>query len=60
MGKGLIVGDDFIERKVGDEIFRFCSDECAKKYMKEKEEQNFFIISKLSYQEQSAIVLNPE
>ena len=35
-GKPLL--DDFIERKVGDEIYRFCSEECANKYMEEKEE----------------------
>ena len=35
---GKPLGDNVIERKVGDEIFRFCSDECAESYMKEKEE----------------------
>jgi len=33
---GKILDDDFIEKKVGDELCRFCSDECADKY-KEKE-----------------------
>lgn len=34
---GKPVMDNFVERKVGDEIFRFCSDECAESYMEEKE-----------------------
>ena len=34
---GKILQDDFIERRVDDEIYRFCSDECSHKYMKEKE-----------------------
>ena len=34
-GKPLM--DDFVERKVEGEIFRFCSDECSEEYMKEKE-----------------------
>jgi len=29
---GKILTDDFIEKKVDDEICRFCSDECADKY----------------------------
>ncbi len=33
---GKILMDDFIERKVDDEIYRFCSDECADKYLEEK------------------------
>jgi len=35
---GKILSDDFIEKKVGKEIYRFCSDECAEKYAKGKEE----------------------
>ncbi len=34
---GKILGDDFIEKKIGDEICRFCCDECADKYTEEKE-----------------------
>ena len=34
---GKILMDNFIERKVDDETYRFCSDECADKYMEEKE-----------------------
>jgi len=33
---GKILMDDFIEKRFGEEIFRFCSDECAEKY-EEKE-----------------------
>jgi len=33
---GKILTGDFTERKVDDEIFRFCSDECADKYVEEK------------------------
>jgi hypothetical protein len=33
---GNILMDKFIERKVGEEIYRFCSDECADKYVEEK------------------------
>ncbi len=35
---GKVLMDDFIERKINDGICRFCSDECAKKYMEEREE----------------------
>ena len=34
---GKILMDNFIEKKTGDEICRFCSDECAEKYSEEKE-----------------------
>jgi len=34
---GKILMDDFIERKKGDEILRFCCEECSEKYMEEKE-----------------------
>jgi len=33
---GKVLTDDFIERKVDNEIFRFCSDECADKYIEGK------------------------
>ena len=29
---GKVLMDDFIEKKVGDDLCRFCSDECAEKY----------------------------
>lgn len=35
---GKVLMDDFIEKKIGDGIGRFCSDECADKYTKEKKE----------------------
>ena len=35
-GKPLM--DDFIEKKIGDDICRFCSDECVDKYAEEKSE----------------------
>lgn len=34
---GKVLGDDFIERKVGEDIYRFCSEECAESYGKKKE-----------------------
>jgi hypothetical protein len=34
---GKILDDDFIERKFGDNILRFCSDECVEKYAKTQE-----------------------
>jgi hypothetical protein len=34
---GKILDDDFIERKFGDEILRFCSDECVQKYSEKQE-----------------------
>lgn len=36
---GKVLMGDFIERKVDDEIYRFCSDECADKYVEEKEKE---------------------
>jgi len=36
---GKVLMDDFIERKVDNEIYRFCSDECADKYEEEKEKE---------------------
>ncbi len=33
---GAVLGDDLIEKKVGNELCRFCSDECAEKYSEEK------------------------
>lgn len=36
---GKILTDDFIERRIKDEIYRFCSDECAKKYVEERERE---------------------
>lgn len=36
---GKILMDDFIEKKIDDEICRFCSDECADKYSEEKKEE---------------------
>lgn len=36
---GKVLMDDFIERKLDDEICRFCSDECVDKYVKEKEKE---------------------
>jgi len=33
---GKVLDDDFIETEIDDEIYRFCSDECAEKYMKKK------------------------
>ncbi len=33
---GAILGDDFIEKEIDGEIYRFCSDECAEKYSKKK------------------------
>ena len=34
---GKVLMDDFVEKKVGDEIYRFCCDECALKHAKEEE-----------------------
>lgn len=36
---GNILMDDFIEKKIGDEICRFCSDECADKYSEKHESE---------------------
>ena len=36
---GKVLMDDFIERKVDDEIYRFCCNECAEKYDEEKEKE---------------------
>ncbi len=36
---GKVLMDDFIERKIGDEIFRFCSDECVDRYVEEREKR---------------------
>jgi len=36
---GKILGDDFIERKVDGDTYRFCSDECSEEYGKGKGEQ---------------------
>ncbi|MBW2974545.1 hypothetical protein KY366_02405 [Candidatus Woesearchaeota archaeon] len=36
---GKVLMDDFIERKVGDEVCRFCSDECADEYAEEKSQE---------------------
>ncbi|MEA2036069.1 MAG: hypothetical protein U9O94_01065 [Nanoarchaeota archaeon] len=36
---GAVLGDDFIEKREGEEIHRFCSDECADKYKEEKGEK---------------------
>jgi len=35
---GKVLMNDFIEKKVEDEICRFCSDECVEKYSEGKEE----------------------
>ena len=35
---GKPLGDNFIERRIGDEVYRFCSGRCAKTYMEKKEE----------------------
>ena len=34
---GKVLEDDLIEKKIGDEICRFCSDECADKYSEGKD-----------------------
>lgn len=36
---GKILTDDFIERMIGDEIYRFCSEECAERYVEERERE---------------------
>lgn len=36
---GKILTDDFVEREIGNEIYRFCSDECAEEYIKEHREE---------------------
>ena len=33
---GKILIDDFIERQIGDQIYRFCSEECSETYKKKK------------------------
>jgi len=35
---GKVLGEDFIERRLKGELYRFCSEECAEKYLKNKEE----------------------
>ncbi|MBU0628921.1 MAG: hypothetical protein KKC75_07050 [Nanoarchaeota archaeon] len=34
---GKILGDDLVEKRVGKELCRFCSDECAEEYDKKEE-----------------------
>jgi len=34
---GKILLSDFVEKKIGDDLCRFCSDECTEKYEKKEE-----------------------
>jgi len=31
---GEIIGEDFVEEEINEEMYRFCSDECAEKYIR--------------------------
>ena len=35
---GKVLTDDFIERRKGEDIFRFCSEGCSEGYLEKKEE----------------------